>query len=61
LGLLTKYQIKKNEMGGACMEERRGTYRILVGRPDGKRWKGSIKWIFKKWDGEAWTRLIWLR
>jgi hypothetical protein len=20
-----------------------------------------IKWIFKKWDGEAWTGLIWLR
>jgi len=20
-----------------------------------------VKWIFKKWDGEAWTGLIWLR
>jgi hypothetical protein len=20
-----------------------------------------LKWIFKKWDGWAWTRLIWLR
>jgi hypothetical protein len=20
-----------------------------------------LKWIFKKWDEEAWTRLIWLR
>jgi hypothetical protein len=20
-----------------------------------------VKWIFKKWDGGAWTRLIWLR
>jgi hypothetical protein len=20
-----------------------------------------LKWIFKKWDGEAWTGLIWLR
>jgi hypothetical protein len=20
-----------------------------------------IKWIFKKWDGEAWTGLLWLR
>jgi len=20
-----------------------------------------LKWIFKKWDGEAWTWLIWLR
>jgi len=20
-----------------------------------------LKWIFKKWDGETWTGLIWLR
>jgi hypothetical protein len=20
-----------------------------------------LKWIFKKWDGRAWTGLIWLR
>jgi hypothetical protein len=20
-----------------------------------------LKWIFKKWDGGAWTELIWLR
>jgi hypothetical protein len=20
-----------------------------------------LKWVFKKWDGEAWTRLRWLR
>jgi len=20
-----------------------------------------LKWIFKKWDGETWTRLFWLR
>jgi len=19
-----------------------------------------LKWIFKKWDGEAWAKLIWL-
>jgi hypothetical protein len=40
-----------------------------VGRPNGKSYledldvDGSIilKWIFKKWDGEAWTGLFWLR
>jgi len=21
----------------------------------------KIKWIFKQWDGQAWTGLIWLR
>jgi len=20
-----------------------------------------LKWIFKKWDGEAWSRYLWLR
>jgi len=41
--LLTEYysvdQIRKNERGGACgsMGNRIGAYRILVGRPEGKR------------------------
>jgi len=42
----------------------------LVGSPEGKRPLGGprptherivLKWIFKKWDREAWTGLIWLR
>jgi len=53
----------------ARMGDRRGAYRVLVGKPEGKdHWTdididGSIilKCIFKKWDGEAWTGLIWLR
>jgi hypothetical protein len=44
------------------MGNRRGAYGLLVGRPDGKRplgrprcrWSIILKWIFKKWDGEAW-------
>jgi hypothetical protein len=40
-------------------EEKRDTYRVLVGKPEGKtplgrprnRWKNNIIWIFKKWDG----------
>jgi hypothetical protein len=40
------------------MGEGRGAYRILVGRPEGRRplgrprrrWEDNIKWIFKKWD-----------
>jgi hypothetical protein len=44
----------------ACMGEGRGAYRILVGRPEGRRrpigrprcrWEDLSKWIFKKWDG----------
>jgi hypothetical protein len=38
---------------------KRGAYRILVGRPEGRRslgrprrrWRIILKWIFKKWDG----------
>jgi hypothetical protein len=41
------------------MGENRGAYRILVGRPEGRRplgrprrrWGIILKWIFKKWDG----------
>jgi hypothetical protein len=52
----------------ACIEEGRGAYRILVGRPEGRRPLGRprrrwiiLKWIFKNWDGMAWPGLIWLR
>jgi hypothetical protein len=55
--LIAKYysgnQIEKNEMGGACstMGEKSGAYRILVGRPEGRRslgrprrgWEDNIK------------------
>jgi hypothetical protein len=51
------------------MGEGTGAYRVLVGRPEGRRtlgrprrrWRIILKWILKKWDGEAWTGLIWLR
>jgi hypothetical protein len=47
------------------MGDRRGAYRILVGILEEKIPLGSgriiLKWIFKRWDGEAWTGLIWLR
>jgi hypothetical protein len=43
----------------ALMGDRRGAYRVLVGRPEGRNHlkdlgiDGTIilKWIFKKWDG----------
>jgi len=52
-----------------CMGERRGVYRVLVGKAEGKRPLGRprhrrediVRWIFRKWDVGAWTGLIWLR
>jgi hypothetical protein len=48
-------------MGGACgtYGEKRGAYRILVGRPEGRHHLEDpgvdgriiLRWIFKNWDG----------
>ena len=71
---LTKYfsdvQLKTNEMGGACgkcsEEERRGSYRGLVGKPEGNKPLGRprhtrwiiLKQIFKSWyRGMDWINL----
>jgi hypothetical protein len=42
-------KIDKNEMGGACrgMGERRGVYRVLVGKPEGKRPLGRPR---RRWE-----------
>jgi len=48
----------------ACIGERRGVYRVLVRKPDGRirhRWKYNIKMIFRKWEVGTWTGLIRLR
>ena len=52
----------------ARMGERRGVYRILVGKPDGKRPLGRpkrgriiLRWTFRKWDVGVWTGSSWLR
>jgi hypothetical protein len=51
--------------------EKRNAYRILVGKPEGKRplgrqrrkWVDNIKMDFREivWDGMDWTGSIWLR
>ena len=47
----------------------RGVYRVLVGKPEGKRplvrsrrsWEDNIKMDLQELGCEAWTGLIWLR
>ena len=47
----------------ARIGERRGVYRVLVGKPEGKRPLGDtgvdgriiLRWIFRKWDVGVWT------
>jgi hypothetical protein len=38
-------KIEKNELGGACIGERRGVYGVLVGKPEGKRqfWRPRLR------------------
>ena len=51
---------------GALMGDERGAFRVWVVRSAGKRLLGRhrrrgimiLKWVFKKWDEEAWTELL---
>ena len=50
----------------ARMGERRGVYRVLMGKPEGRRpleisgidRRIILRWIFRKWDVGAWTGSI---
>jgi hypothetical protein len=65
------YQIYEDEMGGPCSTnwENRNAYRLLVGKPEGKRalgrprhrWWIIVGWIFDGWYAVMWTGLVWLR
>ena len=51
------------------MGERRGVYRVLVGKQKekahledpGLERRILFMWVFRKWDGDAWFGLIWIR
>ena len=63
--------LKKNEMVGqvACMEKKRGAYRVIVEKPEektqlgrpGLRWEDNIKMVLQELGWWAWTGLVWLR
>jgi hypothetical protein len=58
-------------MGGPCSTngEKRNAYRLLVGKPEGKRPLRNqdvggwiiLRGILERWDGVMWTGLFWLR
>jgi hypothetical protein len=58
-------------MGRACgaYEKDSGVYRVLVGKPEGKRplgrprrrWGTILRWIFRKLEGVVGTGWSWLR
>jgi hypothetical protein len=49
------------------MGEKKKAYRLLVGKPKGKKPLGRPRrmwvdgWILERWDGVMWTGLVWLR
>jgi len=51
------------------MGKSEGVYRVLVGKPEGKRPLGRprrrgriiLRWIFRKWNVRAWTGSMWSR
>ena len=53
----------------ARIGEERGVYRVLVGKPEGKRplrrprrrWVDILGWISRRWDVDIWTGLGWPR
>jgi hypothetical protein len=53
----------------ARIGEKRNVFRLLVGKPEGRRplgrprrrWLDNIKMDLVWWDGVMWTGLVWLR
>jgi hypothetical protein len=69
--LVRVIKIEKNEMGGVCSSvgEGRGVYRVLLGKPEGKRllgsprrrWEDNIRIDLQELGCGVWTGLSWLR
>jgi hypothetical protein len=42
----------------AGMEEKRKAYRLLLGKPEGKRALGMLGLILERWDGVLWPGFV---
>ena len=66
-GISNVYIYNVNETGWACIGEERGVYRVLLGKPEGKRPLGrpGRRWVdnirMDLWDVGIWTGLGWPR
>jgi hypothetical protein len=64
-------KLSKTEWAGhaARMGDKKGVYRVSVGRPEGRRplarprsrWEEILKLVFSTWNGDAWSGLMWPR
>jgi hypothetical protein len=45
----------------ARIGEKENAYRLLVGKPEGRKTKIILGWILDRWDGVMWTGFVWLR
>jgi hypothetical protein len=66
---LTGYFIVEMDRACSTTGEKRNVYRLLVGKPEGKRLLGKprhsgwiiLRWILERQYGVLWTGLVWLR
>jgi hypothetical protein len=69
--IMWESKLRRMRWGGhvACMGDKRGAYRVLMGKPERKRplgrpwhgWKDNIKMDLQEVRWEAWTELIFIR
>jgi hypothetical protein len=70
-GIIKIIKLRRIRWAGhvAGIGEKRNAYKLLVGKPEGKRplgrrrrrWSVILRGILERWDGVMWIGLVWLR